>query len=121
MSDETDGRAAIRRAHEEIDKLPGMKERELAALGACPICGKGQLEGRGITGYVVTVSRIGLVRRAVERRAGLAMMLGSDALAGVMGPDEDLAKIVDGPTSVYVHEACAGLVGHLLELVPSKG
>lgn len=43
---------------------------------------------------------------------------GSDTLARAMGPNEDLAKIVDGPVDVLVHEDCAGDVGHLLELMP---
>lgn len=98
--------------------FPGLKERELIALGACVVCGKPQL-GSDITFYKITISRGGFNRLGLERRIGLQMMLGgSDALARAMGPDEDLASIFDGPHDVFVHEQCAHRIGSVLELMP---
>lgn len=45
------------------------------------------------------------------------MMLGSETLAKAMGPDEDLAKIVDGPKRVMIHESCAMQLSHLMQLM----
>jgi hypothetical protein len=104
---------------DEIAALPGLKEDEIAKLGHCAVCRKPLLdrEKASITFYRVTIARAGFLLQSLERRAGLAMMLGgSHGLARAMGPNEDFAKIIDGPRDVAVHEACAGDVGHLLEL-----
>lgn len=104
----------------ELTKLPGIKEAELARCGPCPICREPLISpGHGPTFYVLTMRRAGLLTDALARRAGLQAMLGGvGALAQAMGPDEDLAKVVDGPHEVVVHEDCAGRVDHLLNLVP---
>jgi hypothetical protein len=101
----------------DLKALPGLKERHLVALGPCAVCKRPLLEG-GPTFYVVETKRGIFDTRAVQRRAGLTMMLGSDPLARVFSPDEDLAKVFDGPARVVVHEDCAGKVSHLLELFP---
>lgn len=104
---------------DDISKLPGIKERELIALGNCKICGKRLLEDTGVPlFYVIEISRAGFVSAAVRRRVGLSMMLNdNDFLAGIMGPDEDLAKVLEGPRKVVVHESCADRVSHLLQLL----
>jgi hypothetical protein len=68
--------------------------------------------------YVIEISRAGFQANAVKRRAGLSLMMGgNDALARVFSPDEDLAKVLDGPRRVAVHETCADQVGHLFQLL----
>lgn len=96
--------------------MSGLRLSQLKALGDCAVCGKKQLAGGLPMFYVVEISRAGFDAAAVRRAAGLEMQIG--ALAAVMGPDEVLAKTFDGPHRVFVHETCAGDVGHLLRLVP---
>lgn len=89
---------------------------ELIKLGNCAVCGRKQLEGGLPLFYVVEISRGGFDPNALRRAAGLEMQIGP--LAAVMGPDEVLAKTIDGPHQVFVHETCAGDIGHLLNLIP---
>lgn len=102
------------RAAEFLKDLPGLKEDEIARLGPCAVCGGSLLTD--ILFYVVTVKRAGFDPDAAQRRVGLGMALGSATLARIMGPDEDLAKVIDRPHTVAVHERCAGKIGHLLNL-----
>jgi hypothetical protein len=107
---------------DEIKKLPGLKEYDLAKLGPCVICRRPLLdkEKLGLTFYKLTVTRAALDRSAIERRIGLQMVLGgASELARAMGPDEDLAKVFAGPVDVLVHEVCASDFNHILELVPA--
>ncbi len=106
---------------DHIRDLPGMKERELVALGPCAICGKPLLEAAIPLFFVVEISRAGFEASALRRRAGLGMMMGNDALAQVFSPDEDLAKVIDGPRRVVVHEECAGKIAHLVQLLEGEG
>lgn len=100
----------------DVASLPGIKEDELRRLGNCVICRKPMLPG-GPTFYCVSIRRGIFDAAAVRRRVGLTMMLGSDPLARVFSPNDDLAKVFDGPHDVIVHEECAGEIGHLLRLV----
>ena len=70
----------------DVKNLPGMKEKELRP---CDLCG-GHL---GLIFYRSTVNQAVVDSRAAHRQIGLGMTLGSAALAGVMGPNEDIAKI----------------------------
>lgn len=83
------------------------KEDELTALGPCRICGKKLLETGDITFYHVRLTRAMVDIRALQRRVGLGMALGNDALARVMGPHDPLAKSFAGPDDIVVHETCA--------------
>ncbi len=99
-----------------LKDMPGIKEDELLKLGSCRICQKPI--GTDLTFYRVRVERAGLDVSAMERRIGLRMMLGgSDTLAQAMGPNEDLAKVFDGPHECVVHEHCAHRLS-LLQLIP---
>lgn len=99
-----------------LEKLPGMKLDQLQKLGNCIVRGKKQLEGNIPLFYCVTISRAGFDVGAVQRAAGLEMMMGP--LASVFSPDQDLAKVIDGPHDVFVHETCADKISHLLQLIP---
>lgn len=103
------------------EKLPGIRESELAKHGPCVICGEPLMSpGRLPMFYRVTLERAGFDNRAINRRVGLAMMLGSDTLAQVMGADEFIAKVFDGPATAVVHEECGMRIAHILELMPKK-
>lgn len=107
-----------RAAAATVAEMPVLKKAKLIKLGPCRVCGLQQLAGGKPTFYVVKLLRAAFDRRSIERRVGLEMMLGSGPLAKVMGPNEDIAKVFDGPHRVLVHESCALKVHHLLELVP---
>lgn len=87
--------------------MSGMKESELRQHVTCTLCSR----PIGHTGlplfWRVTVERFGIDARAVRRLQGLGDLLGSHALASVMGPDEELAKPVMEPVKATVCEACA--------------
>lgn len=92
----------------------------LTKLGKCVVCGAHQLEpGKLPLFYVLEISRAGFDLGAVQRMGGLVMQIGAP-LAAVMGPDETLAKVIDGPHRVFVHEECAGDFHHLIELIPEE-
>jgi hypothetical protein len=93
-----------------------MKERELVKLGACAVCGEHLLEDAFPLFYRVQITRMGFDAAATRRAMGLAMQIGGP-LASVMGPDEDLANPVDGPSDCVVHERCADKITHLFELM----
>jgi hypothetical protein len=102
----------------DVRSLPGLKERHLIALGDCAICRKPL--GESPTFYVVEVSHACFDRAPLQRRIGLGMMIGAP-LAAMMGPDEDLAKIVAGPVRVALHEQCGGDIAHIAQLMDREG
>lgn len=84
-----------------------MKEAELRKYAKCSICGR--LIGH--TGlplfWTVRIERFGIDMRAVQRQDGLSAFLGSASLAGVMGPNEDMAQRLMEPVTLSVCETCA--------------
>lgn len=114
---------SIAQARHKMSDMPGLKYKELAGFGPCPLCRKPLLDPdkNSATFYVISVSRAMHDQHAIRRAIGLELQLGSPAIAQAMGPDEDLAKIFDGPKKVVVHEGCAGGVIHLLELMTPPG
>jgi len=85
-----------------------VKELELRQHATCSLCSK----PIGHTGlpmfWVVTVQRHGLNCDALMRQQGLTMQLGGNAaLAGVMGPNEDMTTPLMDPAKVTVCETCA--------------
>lgn len=100
-------------------KMPGLKEEDLAKLGKCAICRRPIFNAAtgGLTFYVLTISHGVFVPGAIERQVGLSMVLGGgtfgQAIVRVMGPNEDLAKILGGPKQRFIHETCADEVAHL--------
>jgi hypothetical protein len=105
----------------DLRSLPGLKEAELVKLGNCAACGNPLLAHAGVPFFFkLTMSRAGFDPNAIRRRVGLEMQMGSAALAQVMGPNEDIAKVIDGPVDVVVHESCASDIPHLLTLFPKQ-
>lgn len=89
----------------EYDKTRAMKQTDFTP---CTRCGKGVAHTGVPLFYRVTIERMGIDGRAVERQTGLEMMLGGHAkLAHVMGPDEDMGLPI-GPANVgLLCEKCA--------------
>jgi hypothetical protein len=83
-----------------------MKEAELRKHATCSLCGCKVLAAGLPLFWRVTVERFGVRLPAVKRQAGLEMMLGSVALAGVFSPGEDLATPVSDPAVLTVCEEC---------------
>ncbi len=84
-----------------------MKEKELREHSNCSICEK-KIGETGIPLFwTVQIKWFGIKLDAVQRQQGLTMMLGGHAgLAGVMGPDEDMAECIRTVT-LTVCEDCA--------------
>lgn len=69
--------------------LPGLKAREIGKT----VTGEG-VAAQGPIFYRVTVEQCGLDRAAIQRQAGLEMMVGNAAIAHALGPNDDIAKII---------------------------
>jgi hypothetical protein len=91
-------------ATERILKLPGIKQRDLKP---CAFCGKGVGNGNNICCLRVKVTRLMINVGAVQRQTGLEMMLGSPALAAVMGTDEDVLKPLGDEVDALICDNCA--------------
>lgn len=82
----------------------GLKQREITK---CACCGKGIGHNRSLTFYRIAIeSHIGNLP-AVTRQTGLEMMLGSAALASVMGQDEPMSMIVAETMPAVICFDCA--------------
>lgn len=80
-----------------------MKQREFTK---CVGCNRGVMASRSPMFYRVRFTRMLVNLGAVQRQHGLEMMIG--ALAGVMGPDEDIAQAVQEEETWLVCMSCAG-------------
>lgn len=93
-----------------------MKQRDFKK---CSLCKEGVMKNGGITFYKITMERFIVDLGAIKRQAGLEMTMGSGQLAAAMGPDEDLANIIDEKSDVFVCEDCAIDAGCLAEVFES--
>lgn len=83
----------------------GIKQKDLKP---CSICGKGVLHTGIPLFFRVTIERMGASRNAIMRQHGLEMMMGGNALlANIMGPDEDMAQVIDTVQNALVCHGCA--------------
>ena len=88
-----------------MPKTTNMKHKDFKP---CHLCGKGMMHAGHPLFLRVTIERLGINKRAVDRAAGLEMMMGGNAmLANIMGPDEDLAEVIDGRTDMLICTPCA--------------
>jgi hypothetical protein len=99
----TDLDAARRNARAELAKLPGFKQRELRP---CAACGKGLAHDGNFLFWRIKFDRLGFDAVAIEQQHGLELMLRSPGLAFLMGPDRDIAKVIDGGHEALVCEPC---------------
>ena len=85
-----------------------MREDELRESANCDECGKGFLHTGLPTFYRITVERYIVDIKALQRQAGLTVMLdGHAALARIMGPNERLAKKIWEPVKITLCENCS--------------
>lgn len=94
-----------------------MKQRELQERATCCLCKRKLLEKPtpSVTFFVIQLSQYLLNLPAIQRAAGLEMILdGNAALAHAMGPDEDLAKQWNETVTVTVCYHCAMEPGNTL-------
>jgi hypothetical protein len=85
-----------------------MKEKELREKAVCSVC----LKKIGQSGlplfWTLKIERHGIDMGAVQRKTGLAHMLGGHAiLASAMGPNEEMTKPLMAPVCVVVCETCS--------------
>lgn len=74
----------------------------------CSLCGKGLMHTRLPLFWRVRIERMGVNMDKMRQQAGLEMMLGSVAIARVMGAHDGLAEpLSDKPTELLVCEDCA--------------
>lgn len=74
----------------------------------CHLCKKGVMH----TGFPIflriSVDRLGVEARAVQRAHGLEQIMGGNALlANIMGPNDDLANVIDGKHDMLICSECA--------------
>ncbi len=91
-----------------LDPVPGLKASEIKK---CAKCGKGVMHTGLPLFWRVKIERFGIDKAAVDRRQGLETFYGGGqpgaALAGVMGPDEDIARPVMDEKMLILCENCA--------------
>ena len=81
-----------------------MKKQELKK---CGICNKGVMHNGSFIFYKISLQRFIINAKAVQRQHGLEMMLGSPALANILGPDEDIAKPLSEKATALICDSCA--------------
>ena len=85
-----------------------MKEVELRQYAKCGNCGQKILSRAGLPiFYLLTIERLGVDLRALQRQDGLAEYLRSTELARIMGPDAELTQPLMEPLKVAICEACS--------------
>lgn len=89
-------------------------------LKPCASCGKGVMHAGTPVFYRVKIESLGVDVGAVRRQHGLETMLGHAALAFHMGPQEDLAKVID-EREVMVCLQCAVEERPLMLLLEDNG
>ena len=96
---------------DDFRNLPGIKAADLGKT----VTGR-KLGSDGPVFYRVTIETCCLDPMAIQRQAGLEMMLGSAALAAAMGPNEDVAKVMGKRVAFFtVLEVCDTPLGVALE------
>lgn len=85
-----------------------MKENELRELTTCCVCKHKLGETDSPMFYTINVESFILDMKAIQRQQGLAMQLdGNGLIASVMGPNEDMAKLISSFPKVMICQACA--------------
>lgn len=97
---------------------PSVKRDEIQK---CTGCDRGVMHSNQITFERVTLERFLVMTDAVRRQHGLELMIGSPAIAAVLGPDEDLAKRVGDADQVWLCDQCLTMtVGELIERLAAR-
>lgn len=89
----------------EYDRARAMKQTDFKP---CLRCGKGVMHTGAPLFYRVTIERMGIDIRAVERQHGLEMMLhGHAGIANAMGPNDDMGVPIGDAARGLLCETCA--------------
>jgi hypothetical protein len=100
-----------------LDKLAGIKQAEIKP---CAVCKKGVAHDGNILFWRIKLERAGLHMPALARQHWLELMIGSPAVARAMGPDSDIAKVIDGPHDVWICEPCVSDKLHALFFIAEE-
>lgn len=73
----------------------------------CPLCGKGLMHSGVPLAWRVSVQRIGIDLRKVQRQSGLEQMMGNVAIASVFAPESEYGVKIDDPVTMVICEPCA--------------
>lgn len=74
----------------------------------CPLCKRGLMHNGVPLVWKLTVERVGIDARAVQKQAGLEQMMGGNvAIAEVFSPVADYGVGLGGPVAVVICEECA--------------
>lgn len=93
-----------------------MKEQELRDIATCALC-KQPFGHAGLPiFYRVRIEQHGVDLKAIRRQDGLAAYMGSPLLAQVMGPDQEMTKLLDA-RELTVCQDCALLPQPLLMML----
>lgn len=84
-----------------------MRQAELRAAAQCGRCSRKFGEAGLPMFWRLTIERHGVMLDAMERARALEVLVGSPAIAAVMGPDEELTATLLPPVTITVCEKCA--------------
>lgn len=89
----------------EYDRSRAMKQTDFTP---CCRCGKGVMHTGLPLFFRITIERMGVDAKAVQRQHGLEQLLGGHAgIAHAMGPDEDMGLPIGEPQRGLICHACA--------------
>lgn len=94
-----------------------MKRNEIQS---CVACGKGIMHDNSIVFYRLRIRYMVADLGALQRAHGAEMMMGSPALAAVLGPDEDLAKVVSDHDVFVCLECIHTPLASIIETIPDE-
>lgn len=102
----------------EYDRKRAMKQTDFTP---CVRCHKGVMHTGLSFFYRIKIEHMGIDAQAVQRQAGLEMMMGGHAqLANVMGANEDMGlPIGDASTGLLCHKCATDLKLSFAEIVES--
>ena len=76
---------------------------------SCHLCRKGVMHAGHPLFLQISVDRLGVDWNAVRRTHGIELMMSGNALlANIMGPNKDIAKVIDGNHDLLICMECAG-------------
>lgn len=94
-----------------------MKARDLQN---CRLCGRGIAHAGHISFWTVSLQRMGLDKKGINRVAGMEQFFGGEVAIARVFCDDDIAQPLGDPGKVFVCETCAleKPITHLWELLP---
>lgn len=89
----------------DYDRTRAMKQIDFSP---CCRCGRGVMHAGMPLFFRITIERMGIDARAVQRQAGLEMMLGGHAaIAHAMGPNDDIGLPIGDAGKGLICHGCA--------------